>query len=166
MSLRRVPLQRRTELARSPLPPGRPLEARGGLRRTGGVPKPRAAQKTPQRRPTGPSRAIVETIVERDEGVCVVCGRPGTEWAPLVAHHRINRGFGGSKAPRTNLPSNLLIVCPLCNGWMEDAKGADRQRALDNGWKLLHGMDPAQVPVTYPDGSRWLLDDEGERRPV
>lgn len=125
--------------------------------RTSPVPYPRRPQRS-----TGPTAAAQRAVRARDGGVCVVCGLPGSPTDPLVIHHRVNRGMGGSKAPEVNEPASLLIVHASINGAFE----ADPRlivRAYVEGWKVKRPADPATVPVRYPDGW-WLLDNDGGRR--
>lgn len=176
---------------RTPIPQGKPLErgtplksgaglARGGpLRRAttlqpgtglpragkgpeggaGGVPMPRR----PQRR-TGPSPKVVALVEARDGGVCVVgvtChGLAGAE----VTHHRLNRGIGGSSNAEINMPSNLLAACSDCNLFLESSTSRE---FYENGWKVRHGhLKSSDVPVLYPDGNMYYLDDDGRRKSV
>lgn len=62
----------------------------------------------------------------------------------LVPHHRKNRGMGGSKLLDT--PSNILLVCALLNGAMEQ-QSAVAEDARRFGWKLESWQDPLVVPV-------------------
>jgi hypothetical protein len=62
----------------------------------------------------------------------------------LVPHHRKNRGMGGSKLRDT--PSNILLVCALLNGAMEQqSEVAEDARRF--GWKLESWQDPLVVPI-------------------
>ena len=114
-------------------------------------------------RRTGPARTVVNILRARDGGVCVVCGCSGSDVDPLVVHHRLNRGAGGSKNPAVHAPPRLLLVHASVNGWFEDNPAA----AEWAGWKVRHGVvDPADVPVLYADGRRYLLDGNGGRTAV
>jgi hypothetical protein len=62
----------------------------------------------------------------------------------LVPHHRKNRGMGGSRVLDT--PSNILLVCALLNGAMEQQSEV-AEDAKRYGWKLESWQDPAVVPV-------------------
>jgi hypothetical protein len=43
------------------------------------------------------------------------------------------------------------------------AAPGDLERFRGAGWKVSQGADPATIPLRYPDGSWWLLDDDGGR---
>lgn len=62
----------------------------------------------------------------------------------LVPHHRKNRGMGGSKLRDT--PSNILLVCALLNGAMEQQSEV-AEDARRYGWKLESWQDPLVVPI-------------------
>lgn len=120
------------------------------------------ARKPRRPRYTGPAQDVRDLIHARD-GVCVVgmlC--QGQPWRPLVPNHRVNRGMGGSSDPAVNLPSSLHLACDLCNGWLEDHPA----EAYAAGWKVRRGGDPSTIPIRYPDGTWWLLDDHGGRTEV
>lgn len=146
------------------------MKRSGGLRRLTGLRRVtiRAASGASRpRRPanyTGPSREVVALVGDRDLWTCVVQCHPCCDARPhygLAAHHRRNRGAGGSSLGEINSPENLLIACSWCNGWLEDNPAA----SYINGWKVKHGAHrPGIVPVLYPDGRWWLLDVLGARR--
>jgi hypothetical protein len=107
-------------------------------------------------------------LMSRSGGACEVCGRrfgPGEEG--MSAHHRRNRGRGGTDDPTINGLANLLAVCGGrmagtvgCHGLIE----ANRDDAVSNGWIVEHGGyvagagEPPEVavPVLLPMG-RWYL---------
>lgn len=113
-------------------------------------------------KPTGPARAVVDAVLERDQHSCVVCGvnLHGTRGRDWSLQHRRPRRMGGDRRPDTHLPANLAAVCGSgttgCHGWIEQR----RTEALEAGL-LLHADDvPAQVPM-----ATWYgvvrLDDRG-----
>lgn len=135
------------------------------LRRTPMAPRkaPLARVPMPRKRPrkTGPAKTVADVVRARDGGcvVAIACdGRPGL----TVINHRVNRGMGGSSDPAVNQPASLIETCNADNLWLED----NPLKAEANGWKVKRPTEPATVPVTYPDGTRWLLDDDGGRRPA
>jgi hypothetical protein len=72
------------------------------------------------------------------------CPHCGVGVPYLVPHHRKNRGMGGSKLLDT--PSNILLVCALLNGAMEQqSEVAEDARRF--GWKLESWQDPLVVPI-------------------
>lgn len=70
--------------------------------------------------------------------------------------------MGGRKASISDLPSNLLTMCPEHNSLMESDANAYWE-AIDKGWKLRGTTSPTITPVTLFDGSVWKLSDEGAR---
>lgn len=93
-----------------------------------------------------------DKLLARD-GYCLHCG--ATE--ALSPNHRANRGMGGSKV--RDVPSNLVVLCSLFNGFIEsNAKAA--ATAKDFGWKLNTWQNPLEVPVFDTQKREWrLLDD-------
>ncbi|OKI47275.1 HNH endonuclease [Micromonospora sp. CB01531] len=65
-------------------------------------------------------------------------------------HHRRPRAAGGSKRPDTNLPSNLLLLCPPCHQQIE----SHRAVAQSMGWLVVQAADPAQTAVLV-QRDRW-----------
>lgn len=99
-------------------------------------------------------------LVARD-GYCLHCG----EDEAIAPNHRINRGMGG-KNSRADRPSNLVIICSLLNGRIEE-NAFYRELAIENGWKLESWQDPATQPVFDACTGDWyLLNDEYGRTVV
>ena len=115
-------------------------------------------------------RRVFEAIKERDGGFCLAvlpgCGGEGT-----LAHHRANRGAGGSKL--LDHPGNLSLLCGSCNLASEDAHAITRMDLIDRGLRVEKAATNAatlarvlQTPVTDLEGRRWLLIDEHTRQEV
>lgn len=96
----------------------------------------------------GFSRAVREIVTERAQNHCECCG----VGRPEQLHHRRARGMGGSSADDTNTPANALAVDARCHALIE----SQRALALDRGWLVRQGQDPAEVPVLR-HGSDWVL---------
>jgi hypothetical protein len=96
----------------------------------------------------------------RDADSCWHCGVSNDT---LVPQHRVNRGMGGSKAPRLNNPSNIITFCSWANGLLESSpEFAEHARAM--GWKLDSWNNPLQEPVFFAaNGTWWLLNDDFTR---
>lgn len=120
-------------------------------------------RRTPMRsraRPTGPSSAVVDAILERDHWSCIVCnegiaGERGRDWS---IGHRIPRQMGGSRNdPRINLSSNLYVICGCgtsgCHGATE---GPLRAMAYREGWLLQRNCNPLAVPILIERGARYV----------
>lgn len=131
-----------------------PLSRSGALRRVG------LLAATKRGRGTGFDRRTVAVILDRDGHACASCGSVGN----VVAHHRRNRGMGGSTDTETNSVRNGLALCWACNGLAEH-HAHYAQEARERGVKLRHG-DPLTTPVRYADGALYLLRTDGTRQRV
>lgn len=111
-----------------------------------------------------PSKSIpakTRTAVRaRDNRICTRCGQGGY----VEIHHRINRSQGGD-----HRLSNLVSLCMDCHVWIT---GHPRE-AKSTSWTVsrwVQGMDALDVlPVltlVRPDGSLFLVDDDGARTEV
>lgn len=101
-------------------------------------------------RNTGPTRATVRVVVERD-GVCLRCRRAEIE----QIHHRQPRGLGGTRNPDINSPANLISLCAECHHYIE----INRVKSRLAGWLVSHWDDPKEIPISTPSGLVWLTDD-------
>lgn len=114
-------------------------------------------------RRTGPSREVREAVMKRDKWRCVRCGRDVTSYGANF-QHRKPRGMGGTRDASINKPSNGIVLCGSgttgCHGWVE----THRAESHEAGWSIPWWQDPLEVPVLYPDGNKYLLDDEGGRK--
>jgi hypothetical protein len=90
----------------------------------------------------------------RDNGCCVVCGRPLSHGS-WHAHHRVLEGQGG-KAEMCN----LICTDNICHLYV--IHGPERAKAEENGWIVRSCFDPAAVPVLYADGRTVLLTNDLE----
>lgn len=100
-----------------------------------------------------------QQIKDRDGG-CVWHGL-ACDQDTLVPQHRSGRGMGGDRSK--NRLSNGVALCSRLNGLIEsDARMAEQAR--ERGIKISLHADPAVLPVYYPDGSPWWLDDAGGKR--
>jgi 5-methylcytosine-specific restriction protein A len=114
-----------------------------------------------RRKPTGFDRPTQARIFDRDGDRCCLCGFVFAR-RDLAAHHRRNRGSGGSTSPETNDIRNGLTLCWGCNGLIES--NADRAReARERGIKL-NRWQPLDTPVYYSSGYPYLLLENGQRR--
>jgi 5-methylcytosine-specific restriction protein A len=110
-------------------------------------------------RPTGPLADAIDAVYERAQHSCELCtAAVGPErGSDHHIHHRRPRRAGGSKRPDTNLPSNLLLLCPTCHEVVESRRIA----GYENGWILRSEAKPSYVPCTIWNGTRevFLTDD-------
>lgn len=111
-------------------------------------------------RPTGPSSAVVDAVLERAQYACEIAGcavgdRRGVDYH---LHHRRPRRMGGDRRPDTNSPANLLVLCPPHH---EDVE-SHRAEAYAVGWLLRQDDNPAAVAVLV-QRDRWVyLTDSAE----
>lgn len=122
------------------------------------VPKPRESKPKP--RYTGATPAVLMLVKARANGRCERCAA----WIATDAevHHRIPRGMGGSRDPRINLPSNLLVLCPACHRSAE----SNRQESYENGWLVHRTAEPNATPVESKLHGYVLLGDDGSIQPI
>lgn len=182
MSLKRTPIQRKSEFVR-----GGPLNQFSSRRlaeldaagikaystltpvNRGHVPAQREAQNRQARRSrprdTGPSAKTRAIVRARSGGRCEYpsCPRPAQE-----VHHRDERGQGGRgpKAPGwINLAGNLLDACRPHNQWASNGSPAE---AREMGWLIEMGQaTPYTVPVlTRHHPEKVYLFDDGSWMPV
>jgi hypothetical protein len=102
----------------------------------------------------GVSKAMRNTVIRRDAGICVACGLP-VHGSPHL-HHRKPRGMGGNQD--RNRMSNLILLHPSCHMTHIEQR---RAWAIDNGWLVVGDQEPAEVPVKYRLQRMVLLDDAG-----
>lgn len=88
---------------------------------------------------------VKRAIRKRAGFQCEVCttqlGPTGEHMAHI--HHRRPRGMGGSTDPMTGHVTNGLLLCPTCHVKIE----SHRDWALDRGFLVHQGQNPATVPV-------------------
>lgn len=94
--------------------------------------------------------SVKRAVIERDGGFCLMA-LPGCLGEAQTAHHRANRGAGGSQI--LDDPTNLAAVCSPCNGAAEDTNTQTLHRAM-------------HTPIQSLDGDWWLLISATERRNV
>jgi 5-methylcytosine-specific restriction protein A len=102
---------------------------------------------------TGPVADVVEVVYERAQWSCEICteGVGDRRGVDHHVHHRRPRAAGGSRRADTNLPSNLLLLCPVCHGQVE----SHRAVAQSMGWLVVQGVNPAEVAVLV-QRDRWV----------
>lgn len=124
---------------------------------------------------TGVSKGLgakkTAAVLLRDGGLCVLQITDECQGEATCADHRANRGNGGAKSGVLDGFSNLIAACGICNGFKE--AGADRVDLIARGVRVESHSTHAktavragETPVTYPDGSCWLLDDAGGKSRV
>lgn len=77
-------------------------------------------------------------IVERAQGLCERCGRPGTD-----VHHRQPRQMGGTRRAEVHAATNLVLLCRDCHHHIE----VHRDDGYRSGWLVHSWDDPASVPL-------------------
>ncbi len=102
---------------------------------------------------TGPTAKTVAIVQARACDMCERCASP----EPCQVHHRRPRGMGGTRRPRTNMPSNLLFLCAKCHREVE----LNRTVSLEQGWLVRHEHDPAERHVWIAGHGWTVLDNDG-----
>ena len=83
------------------------------------------------------------------------CERGGVNPA-VHAHHRRLASQGGQ-----DVTSNLAALCAQCHRWVHEHPAL----AAVEGWIVVAGSDPADVPLRLWDGRiAWLNDEAGYER--
>jgi hypothetical protein len=116
------------------------------------------AMRTSRPVDTGPDRAAVDAVLERDHWSCVVCGgalhgQRGRDWS---IHHRINRSQGGD-----NRLSNLIAVCGDGTSGCHGELGASPAKAREAGWSLRSTDVPAECVIAHSQHGFVRLTDDG-----
>lgn len=70
-------------------------------------------------------RKVKLIVYDRDEGLCIFCGRPG---APVA--HVISRAHGG-----LGIPENIVTACTQCHERMDNSP--DRQMYVERARQYL-----------------------------
>lgn len=95
-----------------------------------------------------------KAVFDRDEH-CVKCGK--FLYDGVAVHHRKLRKHGG-----TDSLSNLIALCSTCHNIAPDSVHQNPESSYAKGYMCPSWADPAEWPVTLPDGSRVLLEDNGK----
>jgi 5-methylcytosine-specific restriction protein A len=105
------------------------------------------------RRKTGPTKAVVDLVIKRAQGLCERCGLHDGQ----QAHHRHPRKMGGTRRPEINQSANLLWLHSECHTWVEH----NRLKALGEGLLIPDGGYPPDFPVLLHYGLHKLTNDGG-----
>lgn len=147
-----------------PLKPGKPMRRGKKLERKKPLvaKKPLKAKSAPKPgRAAGPTRDVVDAVLDRAAHSCERCGRGvgPVRFVDYHIHHRRLKGRGGTDKPDAHLPQNLLLLCPPCH---ELVHGPDRAEIQRCGWIVPSTGDPALVPVVlWLDHFRYLTPSGG-----
>lgn len=150
-------------LRRTALKPGRPLAPMSAKKLASLAGRVPYSTFTNRPSPTGPSREVVDLVLERDHFSCAWCGdslwgERGSDWS--IGHRRPRRS-GGDPRPETNLPANLVALhgsgTTGCHGEIE----ANRERAEEVGFLLHADAMPADHKLRHAVYGRCWLDDRG-----
>lgn len=99
---------------------------------------------------------IREQLWERSGGRCEVSGQP-LRLADFDAHHRRNKGMGGTSRPDVHDVDNLLALSPVIhNGGPQSVHGRRRWSEARGYLIPKHRSDPGMQPV-WLFGQRWVL---------
>lgn len=103
-------------------------------------------------------KQLREQVFARDE-YCQKCGKTLCE--PVAVHHRKLRKHGGE-----DTLSNLIALCGTCHNIAPQSVHQNPRDSYENGWLVPSWADPREWPMTLPNGTRVLLDDDGNKRIV
>lgn len=108
-------------------------------------------------------RLIRSLLAGRSQQHCERCGvylDGRTMATTATVHHRNPRGMGGTTDPAINHLCNMVLLCGGKLGGVVGCHGdteSDRAVAVETGWLVPMGVDPAQVPIVLASGRRVLL---------
>lgn len=109
---------------------------------------------------------VRDKIFARDGFVCVASVWGSHCRGRLTIQHAVKRGMGGSQLFDT--PKFLRTMCELHNG-LDASDPTFRRMSIMNGWSMMRQealMLETPVPVLYPNGGWFVLDDGFNREPV
>lgn len=98
--------------------------------------------KSKRSKATDISQKVKREVYDRDEGMCIFCGRPGMPNAHVIP--RSNGGLG--------VPKNIVTACPECHWKMDNT--TDRKKYLDAAKTYLRRIygDYSESKVIYKKG--------------
>lgn len=101
-------------------------------------------------------QSIYELVVERDEGACVDCHKPGG-----VLHHVVPKSMlMGRRKPERDQPKNLVVLCILCDRWAHTKAARKRHLTLlRDKWDYPYDEQPWAGLL----GEAWRDDERGTR---
>lgn len=95
-----------------------------------------------------------QVVYSRSQGYCEKCGNGLPEsWA---LHHRKLKSRGGQDAV-----SNFIALHHACHNLGTDSVHANPAMAEQMGYMVPSWKKPSECPLTLPDGSIVILNDEG-----
>lgn len=95
------------------------------------VPKPKHKRRKPTRRKRGQfSKETAQAIIERDEGLCRVCKKEGTQ-----IHHVMPKGSGKGRGVFTN----GMLVCQPCH--TEIHQDGNKLQFWKDAFSQMYGND-------------------------
>lgn len=98
-------------------------------------------------------KRIAETVLERAGNYCEACGNPCRDFA---LHHRKLRSQGGKDEV-----CNLIAVHHKCHNLGTNSIHLSPAKAVKLGQIVPSWEEPSEFPLHLPDGSKVLLDNEG-----
>lgn len=99
---------------------------------------------------------IREQLWERSGGRCEATGTP-LDPETFDAHHRRNRGMGGTSRPDVDDLDNLLALDPIVHNGGPESVHARRPWSTARGYLVpKHTDHPGYLPVWQPHHYRWI----------
>lgn len=108
---------------------------------------------------------VREALWRRAHGRCEITGIPVT-YEGFDAHHRRNKGMGGTSRPDRDWLSNLLCLDPLVHNGGPRSVHARRKWAEKNGYLVPKNVEWASMIPIRLCGRIWVyLTDDGQYAP-
>lgn len=98
-------------------------------------------------------KEIAEAVLNRAGNYCEACGLPGSDFA---LHHRRLKSQGGQDEV-----CNLIAVHHKCHNLGTHSIHLNPAKAIERGQICPSWAVPSEFPLTLPDDSKVLLDNEG-----
>ena len=99
------------------------------------------------------NKEVAEIVLNRAGNYCEACGAPCSDFA---LHHRRLKSQGGKDEPL-----NLIAVHHKCHNLGTHSIHMRPAKAIERGQICPSWANPSEFPLTLPDESKVLLDNEG-----
>lgn len=106
-----------------------------------------------------PPKAVCDTVDQRDNYQCVICGKSlYTTYGSR--HHRRMRSHSNKK--HVHDVANLILVCGSGTTGCHGRIHANPAQSYANGWLVHSWQNPEETPITTREGVL-LLDNNGNK---
>jgi hypothetical protein len=97
-----------------------------------------------------------EALWERCGGVCEVSGQP-LDRDTFDAHHRRNKGMGGTYRPDTDTLPNLLALAPFVHNLSPGSVHGNPDWSMPRGYLLHQGAANLHLVPVLLHGKLWVM---------